>query len=89
MLEFAETRAGGVASGSVSDLALPDVRDQLPGGLIRRWANDADVERITALVGATLRRAEDENPSPRTMAGARLLLGPAFPFMNGAAAAVS
>jgi GNAT superfamily N-acetyltransferase len=69
----------------VSDLALPDVRDQLPGGLIRRWANDADVERITALLGATLRRAQDENPSPRTMAGARLLLGPGFPFMNGAA----
>ena len=67
------------------DLAASDFREGLPGGLVRRWATDADIEPIAALLGSTLRRAQDPMPDPNTAAGTRLILDSDFPFMHGVA----
>ena len=70
------------------ELASPEFREQLAGGLIRRWSTPDDVEQIAALLGAVLRRSDDEMPSPRTMAGTRLLLDSDFPYMTAGDAAI-
>ena len=74
--------------GVVRHAASPEFRDQLEGGLVRRWSTDADVERIAALLGATLRRAQDEMPNPRTVTGTRLVMDSDFPYMGVEDAAV-
>jgi GNAT superfamily N-acetyltransferase len=68
--------------GSVQDIAAPGFREELPDGLVRRWSTAADVEPIAALLGATLRRAEDEMPNPRTVAGTHLVMQSDFPYMS-------
>ena len=72
----------------VDDLASPDFHDEFAEGLIRRWSTAADVEPIAALLGATLRRAQDEMPNPRTVAATRLILQSDFPYMTAGDAAV-
>ena len=64
-------------------MASPEFREELADGLVRRWATDADVEPIAALLGSTLRRAQDEIPEPSTVAGTRLILDSDFPYMDG------
>jgi len=68
--------------------ASPEFREQLDGGLVRRWSTAADVERIAALLGSTLRQAQDEMPNPRTIAGTRLLMDSDFPYTTAEDAAV-
>lgn len=73
---------------AVEELTSPSFRGALPGGLVRRWSTAADVEAIAALLGMTLRRAEDEMPNPRTVAGTHLLMDSEFPYMEVGDAAV-
>ena len=70
------------------DFASPRFREELADGLVRRWSTDADVEPISALLGATLRREQDEMPNPRTVAGTHLLMKSDFPYMSAADAAI-
>ena len=70
------------------DLASAGFRGELADGLVRRWSTDADVEAIAALLGATLRRTQDEMPNPRTVAGTRLVMQSDFPYMRTGDAAV-
>jgi hypothetical protein len=72
----------------VHDLASPTFREELADGLVRRWSTDADVEPISTLLGATLRRAQDEMPNPRTVAGTHLLMQSDFPYMSADDAAI-
>jgi GNAT superfamily N-acetyltransferase len=72
----------------VPEVASPEFREELADGLIRRWSTPADVEQIAALLGAVLRRSDDEMPSPRTVAGTRLLLDSDFPYMTAGDAAI-
>jgi hypothetical protein len=72
----------------VHDAASPDFRDEMADGLVRRWSTAADVEQIAELLGATLRRSQDENPNPRTVAGTRLVMESDFPYMNTDDAAI-
>ena len=70
------------------DPASPEFREELADGLIRRWSTVDDVEQIAALLGAVLRRSGDEMPSPRIVAGTRLVLDSDFPYMTAGDAAI-
>ena len=63
-------------------LTAATYRDELGGGLIRRWSTAADTERIACLVGLVHRRSEEEPPNLRSMDGVRRQMRGDSPLMG-------
>ena len=71
-----------------SELSSPTYSGELGDGLIRRWSTAADTEKFARLLGTVFRDQHDELPNPWQMAGVRLMMQPAFPYMTATDVAV-